>query len=67
MPAPPTRPQDASILTAQLAHALKALHDNGILHRDMKPENLLYDVRALFRAPGAAAARPPARRTHPHL
>lgn len=39
---------------AKLTGALKALHDSGILHRDMKPENLLYSVRAAARRPPPA-------------
>uniref|UniRef100_A0A7S1UM27 Calmodulin n=1 Tax=Phaeomonas parva TaxID=124430 RepID=A0A7S1UM27_9STRA len=36
---------DASQLTAKLMGALKNCHEQGILHRDMKPENCIYDSR----------------------
>ena len=34
--------EDASQLTRRLIEAIKALHDGGIIHRDMKPENILF-------------------------
>ena len=34
--------EDASQLVRKLVIALKSLHDHGIIHRDMKPENLLF-------------------------
>lgn len=37
--------RDAALVMRQLMSALKALHDNGILHLDLKPENLIYANR----------------------
>lgn len=31
------------ILCAQVAHGLRAVHDSGVVHRDIKPQNILLD------------------------
>lgn len=41
--APPMRPQDALGLVSVLADALHAAHEQGILHLDIKPENIIFD------------------------
>ncbi|KAL3110148.1 hypothetical protein niasHT_015751 [Heterodera trifolii] len=33
--------QEASLVTRDIANALKFLHDRGVAHRDVKPENIL--------------------------
>lgn len=37
----PLKPQDALRVTRELAQALGHAHQNGIIHRDVKPENVL--------------------------
>ncbi|KAG1739594.1 kinase-like domain-containing protein [Suillus lakei] len=37
--------ENARRWTVQLAHGLNALHEMGIIHRDIKPKNILIDIR----------------------
>lgn len=39
----PIQPRDAASYIAQAADALQFAHDNGVIHRDVKPGNLLVD------------------------
>ncbi|WP_152031019.1 serine/threonine-protein kinase [Agromyces aureus] len=47
----PLTPADASTLLADLAEALHVIHDRGIVHRDVKPANVLLEPAHL---PGRA-------------
>ena len=37
------KPREAAALVAQLARAVSYAHEHGILHRDLKPQNVLFD------------------------
>lgn len=39
----PLSPQEAEIILAQIGEALQCLHEAGLLHRDIKPGNILMD------------------------
>lgn len=39
----PMRPREAAALLAPICQAIQVAHDFGILHRDMKPSNILID------------------------
>jgi serine/threonine protein kinase len=39
----PVEPGEATTVVAQLASALQCAHDRGVIHRDVKPSNILLD------------------------
>jgi hypothetical protein len=45
MQAGPLQPAEALRIVAQVCEALQFAHDEGIIHRDVKPENILLDKR----------------------
>ncbi|MEO1366862.1 MAG: protein kinase, partial [Acidobacteriota bacterium] len=57
--APMWRRGELLSLSVQLAGALKAAHAAGIVHADVKPENVLLTERALYRQDSAFGRRAP--------
>jgi eukaryotic-like serine/threonine-protein kinase len=45
----PLPPADAYQLAAQIADGLQAIHDEGIIHRDLKTTNVMLDERGVVR------------------
>jgi len=51
-------PRVASELVAEIADALHYAHEQGVIHRDVKPSNIMLETRAIKEdAPGGSASR----------
>ena len=53
----PLQPAEAQALARDLASALDYLHERGVLHRDLKPGNVLYDEEGRHRLSDFGLAR----------
>jgi len=51
-------PAEAVAITAAVARGLGALHERGIVHRDVKPENVLIDTRGHVRVCDFGLSKP---------
>ena len=53
----PLTPKEAIRVTMQVCEALQAAHDKGIIHRDIKPQNVLLDERGEVKVTDFGIAR----------
>lgn len=54
----PQRPKDAARLVQQIAAAVEHAHQQGIVHRDLNPANVLLDDKRKDRGTGSSDAHP---------
>jgi serine/threonine-protein kinase len=45
----PLRPQEAARIAADVCNGLEAAHERGLIHRDVKPQNILIDRHGVVR------------------